>query len=151
VAALGGRLDGGTPRVPEPEQPGGLVECLAHRVVPSPAKASVLAWSPCQVEARVAARDDEPQEGQRHRLVWRAVEVHGKQMPLEMVDADQPEVASLGDALRQRETDEQGPAEAGPARRRDPFIVRRRQARPTEGAIEYGRRFAMLPAGGALG
>ena len=55
----------------------------------------------------MAARDDEPQEGQRHRLVWRAVEVHGKQMPLEMVDADQPEVASLGDALRQRETDEQ--------------------------------------------
>ena len=107
VAALGGPLDGGTPRVPEPEQPGGLVECLAHRVVASPAKASVLAWSPCQVEARVAARDDEPEEGQRHRLVWRAVEVHGKQMPLEMVDADQPEVASLGDALRQRETDEQ--------------------------------------------
>ena len=80
---------------------------LPNRVVASPAEAGVFARSPGQVEPRVAAGHDEPEEGERYRLVHRTVEVHGKQMPLEMVDADQPEVASLGDALRQRETDEQ--------------------------------------------
>src|SRR5262249_54154644 len=132
IAARGGPLDCGPTGVAEPEQLRRLVECLADGVIARAAEARVLARTPRQGDARLTAGHDEPQNRQGHRIVHRALEVDRQEMSLEMVDPDQPEVAALGDALRQGETDQQRSDQTGATRGGDPLHVGERQARAAE-------------------
>ena len=60
----GARVDDRTTRIPEPEKLGDLVVRLTRGIIPSPADPHVRAGRCHQVEARVAARNDEHDQRQ---------------------------------------------------------------------------------------
>ena len=104
VAPARQALQRGAARVAEAEQPRALVDGLPRRVVDRLAERPGAGVVGHQVQAGVAARGDQADEGrvERHRL-----QPDGRDVPVEVVDHDQGQAGGVGERLGRRDAHQQ--------------------------------------------
>ncbi len=99
----------GAAGVSQPQGLGDLVEGLAHGIVDRLAQHLVAAPVPHVHEHRVATRDEARHEG---RLEVGGLEQVGKEVALEVVDANKRQVGGAGEALGERDAHHKGAHQA---------------------------------------
>jgi hypothetical protein len=101
------------------------------------------------VTTRGEQRDE--RKGWRFRGCVRSSEKHGKQVPDEMIDADDREPRRPREALRSLDADEKRPHESGAIRHGNPVEVCERQAGTIERLVKHGRQVLQVVARRELG
>jgi hypothetical protein len=147
VALLGERIDRAAAGIAEAEQLGDFVERFAGGVVARRPEQRIIAERARQIEARMAAGDEQRDVRQRDR----ALELHRQEVALEMVDADERQLPRVGDGLGRAQADEQRADQSGTVGGGDGIDLVERERRLVQRALDRRRQCAHVAARGELG